>query len=174
MKILCFALILSQNAVEENMPPAHIQDLLKKRVLYQIKQDNPDRQFFFDESTCNVVGTYNYVDDALHIVSQDKSLDLYLAYTDIINGKKLELSSLAKNIENKENIVALATTQQDMFGSSAIPLEGGTKPSSIKKWLPWIIAGSIGLAVGGYAIYSSNRDSGGSRSSGSAPAKRPR
>lgn len=173
MKILCFALILSQNAIEENSPPTHIQELLKKRVLYQIKQQNPDRQFFFDESTCNVVGTYEYIDDSLQIKSNDNSLSLQLPYTDILNGKKLELSALSKNIENKENIVALASSQQNLFGSNEISTPSAQ--SGVKKWLPWIIVGAVGLTLGGYAIYSSTRDRGGSRESGSsAPTRRPR
>lgn len=174
MKLLCFALILSQNSVEENLPPLHIQDLLKKRVLYQIKQQNPERQFFFDASTCNVIGTYDYIDDALSIRTHDKSIELQLAYTDILNGKKLELSALSQYVDSKENIVALATNQENLFSP---PNENfsATSNSGLKKWLPWIIVGAVGLTLGGYAIYSSNRDSGGSRSGGSAPpSRRPR
>ncbi|MEZ4813732.1 MAG: hypothetical protein R3A80_00800 [Bdellovibrionota bacterium] len=171
MKTLCFALLLSQNSIPENSPPKHIQELLKKRILYQIKQQLPDKQFNFDEPTCDVIGSYDYANDAVRISSTDQNTQIELPYVDILNGKKLELSEITQSIETRENIIAAASTQKllDPSYQHSPP----TSQSGIKKWVPWIIVGAIGLSLGGYAIYNSMERRSGNSNEGS-PAKRPR
>jgi hypothetical protein len=143
MKALCFALILSQLAQEKTFPPKHIQDLLKNRVLHQIKQGNPDLMFNFDDPTCTVIGSYNYIDESLEISSNDKSIQLKLPFSDILEGRTLELNSIGQLIEAKENVIAAHTT-----------LENEGNSSQIKKWLPWV-AGAVGLGIGGIVFYNS-------------------
>lgn len=167
MKTLCFALILSQTALEESAPPPHIQNLLKKRVLYQVKQSIPDKEFYFDDPTCSVVGTYEYSDDALKISNTDKSIDLEIAYTDILSGKKLELSSIQSSIDTRANIVAAATSEYKPLTEN---LNYQGDPPHNRKWIPWVIAGAIGLVAGGYVIYNSMERKGGE----SAPPARRR
>ncbi len=151
MKTLCFALLLSQNTQNlENAPPTHIQDLLKKKILYQIKQQNPDLQFYFDEATCNVLGSYDYVNESVEISSNDKSLALSLSYNDILEGRKLELSQLSQAIEAKNNVL-LAGATQNSFDASASDSPTG---SQLKRWLPWVV-GAVGLSLGGWAVYNS-------------------
>lgn len=159
MNSLCFALILSQLAQQNTFPPKHIQELLKKRVLHQIKQGNPDLMFNFDEPTCTVVGTYNFANENLEISSNDKSVDLKLPYTDVLEGRTLELGSIGNLIETKQNVIAAHETME---------LTGGTEAGSkFKKWLPWI-AGVAGLAIGGVVLYNSmNRGGGSGGSTGS-------
>lgn len=152
MKTLCFALILSQTALEDAAPPPHIQDLLKKRVLYQMKQSTPDKEIYFDDSACSVIGLYEYNDDALRIFTSDKSIDLHLPYSDVISGKKLELSSIENSIETRGNILAAATSQHEPVTERAAY---ESEASGRRKWIPWVVAGAIGLTLGGYAIYNS-------------------
>ena len=169
MKTLCFALILSQAAMEESAPPPHIQDLLKKRVLYQIKQASPDKEFFFDDPTCSVVGNYEYSDESLKIFTSDKAVDLELSYSDILNGKKLELSSLNSAMDTRSNIVAAATKIYDpVTEKTSLSI---TENTGTQKWVPWAIAGAIGLFAGGYLIYNSMERKGGESPQ---PARRPR
>lgn len=151
MKTLCFALILSQNAKEELAPPTHIQELLKKRILYQIKQQNQKRAFYFDEATCDVVGTYDYTGEAVEISSTDKKLDLKLPYNDILEGKQLEISGLSTLIDTRENIV-VAASSENSFKESSRP--STTTGAQVKRWLPWVV-GAIGLSLGGWALYNS-------------------
>lgn len=168
MKTLCFALILSQSALENSAPPPHIQDLLKKRVLYQIKQADPEREFSFDEATCSVVGSYEYSEDALKIFTADKAIDLEIPYTDILSGKKLELTSIHSAIDSRANIVAAATTHYEPIIDSSTY---HTENSGSRKWIPWAIAGAVGLVAGGYLIYQSQERKGGESP---PPARRPR
>jgi hypothetical protein len=168
MKILCFALILSQAALEEAAPPPHIQELLKKRVLYQIKQIAPERDFFFDDSTCSVVGLYEYNDDALRIFTHDKAIDLHLPYSDVLSGKKLELSAINASIDTRANIIAAVTSEHDPITEKSVER---VETNGNRKWLPWIIVGAAGLALGGYAVYKSGERKGGETP---PPARRPR
>jgi len=153
MKNICFALLLSQFANEEAAPPKHIQDLLKNRILYQIKQESPDLALFFDDPSCSTVASYEYVNEAFHIQANDKSIDLTLAYNDILEGKKLELSQISNAIRVKENIVeaGLGTSNNKNLNSSLMRTDSS---STFKKWLPWII-GAVALSAGGIAIFSS-------------------
>lgn len=170
MKTLCFALLLSQNSIPDNSPPKHIQELLKKRILYQVKQQLPEKQFIFDEPTCDVIGSYDYVNNAVQIKTTDQNTQLEFAYVDILNGKKLELSEITQSIETHENIIAAASTQKllDPSYQHGPP----TSQSGIKKWVPWIIVSAIGLSLGGYAIYNSMERKGGGANEGTS--KRPR
>lgn len=169
MKSLCFALILSQNSIKENSPPKHIQDLLKNRMTYQIKQENPDRLFYFDEASCNLVGTYTYTDGAIHIASTDQEMSLELAYSDILSGKKLELSPLFEKIETRDALVSIAAHEENLFEKNEMP----SAQSNFKKWVPWIVAGTIGLAVGGYFLINQG-ERGGAGGSNPPPTRRQR
>lgn len=168
MKSLCFALLLAQNAVEDSAPPAHIQDLLKKRILFQLKQQKPDLQFFFDESTCDVIGSYEYSNETISISSNDKSMQLYFSYTDILAGKKLELDPIQQAIETRANIVA-AVHAPVLANALSGERDSRSAGATVKKWLPWVL-GAVGLSLGGWAIYNSFDHKGGE----SAPARRRR
>jgi hypothetical protein len=183
MKALCFALILNalNEGPESAAPPIHIQELLKKRILFQLKQKDPNLNFFFDDASCNVVGTYQYTDDSVQIVNNDKSLDLSIPYNDILEGKKLELSQVSQSIETKANIVALSastvTPSKSLLEANKFDSEfTSEKPreaSQFKKWLPWIV-GAVGLSVGGIIVYNALEKQSGGGSSGEEAKRRRR
>ena len=154
MNALCFALILAQNAQTQLFPPAPIQDLMKKKFLYQIKQGNPDLMLYFDDATCNVVGTYNFADENFEIAAANNTLQLKIPYNDLIQGKRIDVAPVNELIQTKQNIIAAAVTNSDLSSSDK-------SASTLKKWLPWI-AGAVGLSIGGIAIYNSMDRSGGS------------
>jgi hypothetical protein len=166
MKALCFALIFNTlgNHEESALPPSHIQDLLKKRILFQLKQQSPDMPFYFDDPSCTVVGKYEYDGEAVRIISEDKSIDLHFAYSDILEGKKLELTQLSQSIETKQNILA-ATSGKSLLNeqenSNKETVFGNGSATGVKKWLPWVVGAAV-LSLGGWAIYSAVDKSGSS------------
>jgi hypothetical protein len=145
MKTLCLAFIINQSANEVHSPPIHIQSLIKKRIIHQLKQQDLDLQIYFDSEQCETIGTYQYMDSSLVISSINNQSQAVLDYGSILEGKSLELNSIKEMIQKKKNIEALVLTQNP---------ESQVKN---KKWLPWVI-GSALLGLGGTLIYHSGSE----------------
>lgn len=143
MKTLCFALLISQNSKDLPSPPPHIENLIKNRILHQLKKEDLDLQLYFDAPQCETIGTYEYKENYLFISSNDHQLTAHLEYSSVIEGKSLDLDSIKQLIQNKKNISALIQNQtQD------------EKPTQ-RKWIPWVL-GSLALGLTGALIYNSS------------------
>lgn len=141
MKGLCFALLLAQQNKEALTPPIHIQELIKKRVLHQLKQEDLDLPFYFDNSQCETLGSYEYAENFFQIASPKLKQDLHLEYSNIIEGKTLDLEGIKELIENKKNLALLSTQAFE------------EKKAQKNSWLPWIIGGAA-MGLGALLIQS--------------------
>ncbi|MEI7440046.1 MAG: hypothetical protein WCK43_00255 [bacterium] len=145
MNLLCFAFLLSQNPKEDLAPPLHIQDLIKNRILHQLKHDDLDLKIYFDNTQCETIGTYSYLDNAVKLSSLDEKAKAHLEYSHILEGKSLDLNFIKKLIENKKNIAALTVSK----GQEELPQK--------KNWLPWVL-GSAAIGLGGILLYQSRAE----------------
>ena len=136
MKGLCFALLLAQQTKEVFHPPLHIQELIKKRILHQLKQEDLDLLIYFDNSQCEVLGSYEYTENFFQIASPSLKQEVHLEYSTLIEGKTLNLESIKELIENKKNLALLSTPSLEK--------------NEVNKtsWLTWIIGGAaMGLGA---------------------------
>jgi hypothetical protein len=164
MKTLCLALFLSQHSPKEALPPEHIQDLVKKRILYQHQQAAPQAKLHFDKDECQNIGSYTYMDEEVLLHSNDNSMELRYSFVDLIEGRKLEVSplvSLTNTHANKK--LDLEPNAQTIIQSTLLErhtsLESPKESESsynYKKWLPYVV-GAVGLSLGGWALYNSTQ-----------------
>ena len=143
MKSLCFAFLMGQNSQQNLSPPSHIETLIKNRILHQLKKEDLDLHLYFDAPQCETIGTYIYSEDSMMISSNDNQLTTHLNYSNIIEGKTLDLDSIKQLIQNKKNITSL------------IYRESHDESSTHKKWIPWLL-GSVVLGLTGVLIYNSS------------------
>ena len=141
MKGLCFALLLAQKTKEVFNPPLHIQELIKKRILHQLKQEDLDLLIYFDNSQCEVLGSYEYTENFFQIASPNLKQEVHLEYSSLIEGKTLNLESIKELIENKKNLALLSTPS---FEKNEV---------NKNSWLPWVIGGTI-VGIGALFIRS--------------------
>jgi hypothetical protein len=135
MKVLCFSLLLTQQSREALTPPLHIQELIKKRILHQLKQEDLDLNLYFDNAQCEVLGNYQYTENFFQVSSSSLKQEVQLEYSNIIEGRKLNLENIKELIENKKTLALLSTKSITQ------------KNSNKKSWLPWIIGGAV-IAIG--------------------------
>jgi hypothetical protein len=122
--------------------PEHVDQLVKSRLLQQLKNTRPSVDFRFDETFCPEKVTYYFSGDSLVTTSESplwtKRFEFNL--TEILDGRKMDfpfLASTPEEVEAEKNLAA-----------SALAFE---KPEREKKWIPWVL-GSVGLALAAFLI----------------------
>ena len=160
MKFACFTFLLSALNSPDNTPPKHIEDLLKNRFLYQLKSQKSE-EIIFDDPSCTTLAVYDYQDGFIKFESSDGTLNQSYIYSDLIEGKKLDLNPLLVAIENKKNTMALLALNSKQENKHIPEEPSESMRPRYQKILAYVIGGAA-LSLGGWYLYNSTRKKGGS------------
>ena len=152
--LLCLCFIQSFAGQNAHIPE-QVDQLVKSRIVQQIKARRPEIESTFEKSNCQNQSNYYYTSDSLVLEGHNELWDgkMETSITDIIDGKSLDFHPL--------KTIPSATAQVAEIPSSNV----SSSKSSYKKWLP-LIAVTAGVIVGAFIV---NRNSSSDQSSSSPP-----
>jgi len=146
--LLCLCIIQSFTGHNAHIPE-QVDELVKARVVQQIKARRPDLEVTFGVSTCPTRVNYFYTADSLILESKNELWNgrSAISLTDLIDGKSVELHPLQTLADLNSSMKAEAFAA----GSSLKNKESAPR----RRWLPWA-AITLGAVIVG-ALVSRNR-----------------